>query len=102
MALQSNPPNAPSCSAFPLSIPLESFRPLIEEILGSVNDHFPGWPRGRVALEEREAAACIGVKPHVLRDARLQCKLAYTRVGRTVTYTADQLKAALDQMTVNH
>lgn len=86
--------------AFPITIPTEWLRPLVEEILKAV-DGIPGWPLGRVALEEKEAAACLGVKPHVLRDARLQHKLPHTRVGRTVTYTADQLRTALDRMSVN-
>ena len=54
-----------------------------------------------MALGELEAAECIGVKSHVLRDARLRLKLAHTQVGRTVTYTARQLAEALEVLAVN-
>lgn len=100
MAHPSHSLNVPAETVFPLSIPVEALQPLIEEVLKSV-DRFPGWPLGKVALQEKEAAACIGVEPHVLRDARLQRKLPHSRVGRTVTYTADQLRTALGLMSVN-
>lgn len=95
-----NSPSVFTETNYPLAIPVETLRPLIEDVLRSVSS-FPGWPIGQVALEEKSAAACIGVKPHVLRDARLQLKLPHTRVGRTVIYTADQLKATLNLMSVN-
>ena len=100
MATQSNHQNGPAETIFPFAIPTDTLRPLIEEVLRSVNG-LPGWPLGKVALEEKEAATCIGVKPHVLRDARLRRKLPHTQVGRTVTYTAEQLKAVLDRMSAN-
>lgn len=100
MATQSTHQNGPGETNFPFAIPIDVLRPLIEEILRSVNG-LPGWPLGQIALEEKEAAACIGVKPHVLRDARLRRKLPHTQVGRTVTYTAEQLKSALDRMSAN-
>lgn len=81
----------------PVSMPVDGLRSLIQIVLES-GGCVPGWPAGRVALEEREAAQCIGVQQHVLRDARLRCKLPHTRVGRTVTYTAQQLSTALKYM----
>lgn len=100
MATQSTHQNGPAEINFPFAIPIDTLRSLIEEILRSVNG-LSGWPLGKVALEEKEAAACIGVKPHVLRDARLRLKLPHTQVGRTITYTAEQLKLALDRLSVN-
>ncbi|QDT90176.1 hypothetical protein Pan161_18260 [Gimesia algae] len=94
-------PSVSTETAYLLSIPVETLRPLIEDVLRSV-DGFPGWPLGQVALEEKSAAICIGVKPHVLRDARLRLKLPHTLVGRTVTYTSDELKSSLNRMSVNH
>lgn len=90
--------NAPT--VVPLSIPAESLRPLIATVLETAGI-LPGWPLGRVALQEKDAAACIGVKPHVLRDARLRLKLPHTLVGRTVTYTLAQLRSALAGMSAN-
>ena len=91
------------CSAenpIPLAIPVETLRPLIAAVLESTG-FLPGWPLGRVALQEVEAAECIGVKPHVLRDARLRLRLSHALIGRTVTYTADQLRGALNRMSTN-
>lgn len=85
---------------FPLPIPVETLRPLIAAVLQSAG-LLPGWPLGRVALQEVEAAECIGVKPHVLRDARRRLRLPHGLIGRTVTYTAHQLQSALDQLSIN-
>lgn len=85
---------------FSLSIPIETLQPLVESILESTGC-VPGWPIGRVALNEFEAADCVGVKAHVLRDARLRLKLSHTLVGRTVAYTPTQLALALQKMTLN-
>ena len=85
-------------STFSLSIPVRSLQPLIESVLQSTGC-ISGWPLGRIALNEPEAAQCIGVKTHVLRDARLRLRLPHALVGRTVTYTAEQLLTALRRMT---
>ena len=84
----------------PLPIPIETLRPLIAAVLESTGI-LPGWPLGRVALQETEAARCIGVKPHVLRDARLRLRLPHGLIGRTVTYTTAQLRDALNRMSIN-
>lgn len=54
-----------------------------------------GWPAGRLALREHEAAAALGVARHVLRDMRLRGRIKGTRIGRTVVYSRDQVLAAL-------
>ena len=84
----------------PLAIPVEALRPLIAAVLESTCI-LPGWPLGRVALQEEEAAECIGVKPHVLRDARIRLRLPHSLIGRSVTYSADQLRGALNRMSIN-
>ncbi|GEM_PF-4769455 len=98
--LQEQPTAVPTDSNVCLSVPVQSLRPLVESVLESLGC-LPGWPLGRVALNEREAAECLGVKVHVLRDARLRLKLNHTLIGRTVTYTASQLAAALEKMAAN-
>lgn len=80
-----------------LSVPAEALRPLVKEIL-EFTGLVPGWPLGRVALNETEAAECIGVPIHVLRDARLRLHLVHTKIGRTISYTANQLRDAISQM----
>jgi hypothetical protein len=89
-----------SDSVFSLAIPIESLRPLVESVLESTGT-VPGWPIGRVALGESDAAACVGVKTHVLRDARLRLNLPHTKIGRTVIYTAGQLAAVLEELAAN-
>ena len=53
------------------------------------------WPKGRIALNEHEAAEALGVPRHVLRDFRLSGRVQSTRIGRKVLYTRSQLLAAL-------
>lgn len=83
-----------------LAIPAENLRQLVESILECTGT-LPGWPVGRVSLNESEAAASMGVPSHVLRDARYRLKLKHGRTGRSVLYTSEQLQAALQTMTVN-
>lgn len=71
---------------------------LLAEIFELASGPIAGWPRGRVSLNEHEAAESIGVPQHVLRDLRLRQKLSYTKVGRCITYRPEQLKALLDQL----
>jgi len=100
MVLQKQSPYLVKESSVSISIPTESLRPLVESVMESAG-RVPGWPSGRVALQETEAAECIGVKSHVLRDARLRLRLPHTQIGRTISYTADQLYNAVNQMAVN-
>tara|TARA_R110002073_G_scaffold80260_3_gene193382 strand:- start:543 stop:836 length:294 start_codon:yes stop_codon:yes gene_type:complete len=83
-----------------LAIPAESLRQLIESVLECTGT-LPGWPIGRVSLSESEAAECIGVPRHVLRDARLRLKLTHSLMGRTVLYTSAHLQAAFEVLVVN-
>ncbi len=90
----------PAENQIPLALSTDALRSLVIAVLETTGN-LPGWPLGRVALQEQEAAKCIGVEPHVLRDARLKKQLLHTRVGRTVTYTSQQLQNALMQLSVN-
>ena len=45
----------------------------------------------RLAFTEPEAAAQLGVRPHVLRDARLRGEIEGARVGKRIVYTREQL-----------
>lgn len=94
------PLSASTSHQMSLAISAESLRPLVESII-QCTGLLPGWPVGRVTLQETEAAECIGVPEHVLRDARLRLKLAHVRMGRTVLYKPSQMQAAFDALTVN-
>lgn len=57
------------------------------------------WPQHRLALTEKEAAAALGVGRHVLRDLRLNGGVNYSRIGRKIVYSRDQLlELLLDQI----
>jgi hypothetical protein len=45
----------------------------------------------RLAYNEAEAAALLGVKAHVLRDCRLRGELVGSKVGKRVMYSRDTL-----------
>ncbi len=46
---------------------------------------------GRLAYSEPEAAALLGLRPHVLRDCRLRGELDGRRVGKRILYPRDEL-----------
>jgi hypothetical protein len=50
---------------------------------------------GRLAYSEPEAAAALGVAPHVLRDARLRGLIRAVRLGKSYRYAADELRRFL-------
>jgi hypothetical protein len=74
---------------------LEGLRPLIAEVVRAVMAELspqaasPG--NKRLAFNEPEAAAQLGVAPHVLRDARLRGEIKHTKVGGRIMYTQQQL-----------
>lgn len=84
----------------PVNMPADALQTLISDVLQS-GGLLPGWPIGKVALSEPEAAECISVKPHVLRDARLRLKLPHTLVGRSVTYSVKQLSECINLLEIN-
>jgi hypothetical protein len=78
-----------------LSFDSEALRTLIREVLEEVVDMI-GWPAGRIALDEAEAAAACGVARHVLRDLRLAGRIKGRKLGRKVVYTRQDLLRAFD------
>lgn len=52
---------------------------------------------GRLGLTEPEAAASMGVRPHVLRDARQRGEIQARRVGKRYIYSREELTAFLNQ-----
>ena len=56
---------------------------------------------GRLALTEPEAAALLGVKPHVLRDCRRRGELAGAKVGSKIVYTRADLLDFLERQKEN-
>lgn len=75
-------------------------QPLIEEVVQTTvaqlqADH--ATLGDRLAFPEPEAAALLGVRPHILRDARLRGELVGCRVGKKVLYEREELLRFLRQ-----
>ena len=51
----------------------------------------------RLAYTEPQAAAILGIRPHVLRDARLRGEISGSRVGKRILYERDELLRFLRQ-----
>ena len=51
---------------------------------------------GRLAFSEAEAASLLGVKVHVLRDARLRNEIKAKKVGKSFRYSRNQLVRFMD------
>ncbi len=46
---------------------------------------------GRLAYPEAEAAALLGIRPHVLRDARLRGEISGRLAGKKIIYARSEL-----------
>lgn len=69
-------------------------RPLIETIVAATLARLESEREGtgdRLAYTEPEAAALLGIRPHVLRDARLRGEIAASRVGKRLLYEKAEL-----------
>jgi len=84
-----------------LQLNSEDLRPIVREVVaqtlqalacsGAMMDG------QRLAFSEPEAAATLGVKPHVLRDARLRGEVQSTKVGGRIAYERAELLAYLQR-----
>ena len=52
---------------------------------------------GRLAFTEPEAAAMVGVRPHVLRDCQLRGEIVGSKIGKRVMYSREQLLALMER-----
>ena len=67
-------------------------RPLIKAVVAEMLDQF-GTDTNRLAYNEAEAAALLGLKNHQLRDARLRGQITGAPLGKRYYYTrADLIK----------
>jgi hypothetical protein len=75
-------------------------RPLVESIVVSTLEKFEADQEGigeRLAFTEPEAAALLGLRPHVLRDARLRGEIEASRVGKRLLYEKAEILRFLRQ-----
>lgn len=84
-----------ACPVANLVINSDELKPLVREIVQSVLaecDHLKSCLNGKLAVNEPEAAAMLGLNPWQLRDLRLAGKITHTRiVGGRVRYTPEDL-----------
>ena len=73
-----------------LEFPAEEIRPLIETIVLEVMARID-MADDRLAFDEIEAAAMLGVTKTTLRDERLRGRVNASLVGRKVRYTQQDL-----------
>ena len=64
--------------------------PVIRQVVAELDARLNGDAK-RLAHSEVEAAAMLGVRPHVLRDLRLKGEIQSVRVGRGVRYSRQHL-----------
>jgi hypothetical protein len=72
----------------------DDLTPLIERVVTRVLDEREadeGKLGNRLAFSEPEAAALLGMKPYVLRDARLRGEVVGSRIGKRVFCSRDAL-----------
>lgn len=82
---------------------IQELVPVIREVVRAVLDELQadrntsGGQSETIGLTERDAAKALGVAYHVLRDARLQGRLAVqpTRLGRKLVYSREALRELL-------
>ncbi len=82
-----------------LSLDPADLRPLVAavvaETLQAIRENAATLDGARLAYSEPEAAAAMGCKPHVLRDARLRGEIISTKVGGRIGYESSELRAYL-------
>ena len=78
----------------------ETIRPLVKLAVAEALDHLEterAKLNGRIAYTEPEAAALLGVRPHVLRDCRRRGEIEGAKVGSKIVYTRDDLLEFLER-----
>ncbi|WP_428303702.1 helix-turn-helix domain-containing protein [Lacipirellula sp.] len=63
----------------------------VSKALAAARDSDTVIPNNRLAYSEPQAASALGVKSHVLRDARLRGEIKATKVGGRHAYMRDDL-----------
>ena len=82
----------------------EDLRPLVALAVAEALDRLEADRakfNGRLAFTEPEAAALLGVKPHVLRDCRRRDELQGAKIGSKIVYTRADLTEFLERQKGN-
>jgi len=70
---------------------------VVSKVMAELRDHDPTLGSHRLAYSEAEAATLLGVKSHVIRDARHLGKITPTKVGGRIAYTRQELVDYLER-----
>lgn len=68
---------------------------VVAEVLDAVRSTDATLGGERLAYTESEAAALLGCRPHVLRDARLRREIISTKIGGRIGYEKRELESYL-------
>jgi hypothetical protein len=72
----------------------DELEPLVELVVAATLDRLSAQRQqfgDQLAFSESEAAALLGVRRHVLRDARLRGEVVGVRIGKGIRYSRDEL-----------
>jgi hypothetical protein len=81
-----------------IELDTDELRPLIQTVVAEVlaaTEADAVRLNGRLAYPESEAAVLLGVRPHVLRDARLRGEIEAATIGKRIVYEPEALKSYL-------
>src|SRR5262249_58504706 len=100
-------PPVPSNPPLALAVDSDSLKALVRavvaEVISELEQARQQIPEGRLAYSEPEAAAMLGLQPHVLRDLRLRGEIRASQVvGRRIRYVREDLVAYLQNCRVNN
>lgn len=77
-----------------ISLDANDLRPVIEAVVAETIDQFESDRAkfgNRLAYIEPEAAALLGIAPHVLRDCRLRGEISATKAGKRLLYERGEI-----------
>ena len=79
---------------------IDTLRPVIQQVVAETVAQLEAKRSkfdGRIAYTEPEAAALLGVQPHVLRDLRRMGEIDASKIGKRIVYTRSDLLSHLER-----
>jgi hypothetical protein len=76
------------------SLDRDELEPLVELVVAATLERLAAQRQqlgDQLAFSESDAAALLGVRRHVLRDARLRGEVVGVRIGKGIRYSRDEL-----------
>ena len=79
---------------------VDTLRPVIQQVVAETVAQLEAERSksdGRIAFTEPEAAALLGVQPHVLRDLRRMGEIEASKIGKRIVYKRSDLLDHLER-----